>query len=39
VGMLTLTGLLCCVGFINPVGVGVAVGARRQRLVLSIGCA
>jgi hypothetical protein len=32
--MLTLFGGLCCVGFINPIG--VAAGVQRQRLALSI---
>jgi hypothetical protein len=33
--MLTLFGGLCCVGFMNPIG--VVAGVRRQRLALSIG--
>jgi hypothetical protein len=33
--MLTLVGGLCCVGFINLIG--VVAGVSRQRLVLSIG--
>jgi hypothetical protein len=33
--MLTLTDGLCCVGYINPIG--VVTGVRRQRLALSIG--
>jgi hypothetical protein len=35
VEMLTLIGGLCCVGFINPVGVDA--GVRRQRLAFVIG--
>jgi hypothetical protein len=27
---------LCCVGFMNPIG--VAAGVRRQRVALSVGC-
>jgi hypothetical protein len=35
VEMLTLMGGLCCIGFVNPIG--VAAGVWRQRLALSIG--
>jgi hypothetical protein len=34
VNMLTLFDGLCCVGFLNPIG--VVAGVRRQRLALSI---
>jgi hypothetical protein len=30
-----VVGGLCCIGFINPIG--VVAGVTRQRLVLSIG--
>jgi hypothetical protein len=35
VEMLTLIGGLCCVGFINPIG--VVAGVWRQRLAPSVG--